>query len=101
MAGYPHPSLGWRVPGWGTPILIPGQNGGTPNWNSMAAGGMPTAFMQEDFVVFVFLGFFAVNCNQNFKTPSIFLCYLHPQKLIKIKPVYLNNSRHFRLIRNI
>ena len=52
----------------GTPVLtwdggtphqgqVPGQDwGGTPNWNSIActcyaAGGMPLAFTQEDFLV--------------------------------------------------
>ena len=53
--GYPHPDLGWAP----CPGQVPGQDGGggsSPNQNSMvctcyAAGGMPLAFTQEDFLV--------------------------------------------------
>ena len=50
--GYPIlPNRGFRMVG--TPI--PGQDEGTPSWNSIActsytAGGMPLSFMQEDFL---------------------------------------------------
>ena len=65
--GVCHPRSGWRYPfpgqygGYlGYPLSVawgPRSGwGGTPNWNSMActclaAGGMPLAFTQEDFVV--------------------------------------------------
>ena len=59
--GEPHPHPGQRG-GAGTPLphrpgQIPGRGGGTPYWNSIAgtcyaAGGMPLAFTQEDFLIF-------------------------------------------------
>ena len=69
MGGTPHPQDGLPPPksaGWDTPHQqdgVPpnpgprsGWGGVTPKWNSMvctccAAGGMPLAFTQEDFLV--------------------------------------------------
>ena len=52
--GTPPPPAGWGTP----PRRGPRSGGDTPNWNSMActccaAGGMPLAFTQEDFLVYV------------------------------------------------
>ena len=91
--GYPHPRSGWGVPH--TPILtrdggtlhpgqVPGQDGGTPNWNSIACtwyatSGMSLAFTQEDFLVEylsdyifpaifnLFLNFFSINIHILYK----------------------------------
>ena len=56
--GY-HPMAGWGYSlsaGWGDPPSQVKTGGSTPNWNSIActcyaAGGMPLAFTQEDFLV--------------------------------------------------
>ena len=75
--GYPHPgqlpgqdggyplSAGWGYP---PPIQVPSQDGGgevTPNQNNIAcicyaAGGMPLAFTQEDFLVWTLFQLFAL-----------------------------------------
>ena len=68
LRGVPHPSLGgtWGTPptrsGWGTPLTRSGCGNPPPNqvWirqssiasTCYAAGGVPLAFTQEDFLVF-------------------------------------------------
>ena len=71
--GYPHPrSWDTPIPGWGYyPDQVPGQEGGTPNWNSIGctcytAGGMPLAFTQEDFL-FIF-NFTNVSLHDHFQS---------------------------------
>ena len=87
--GYPHPnqqdgSTPVSRMGYPFPVQVPGQDGGggvvTLNWNSIActcyaAGGMPLAFTQEDFLVASGFFLFSGNEASHAKMPLLqFLC---------------------------
>ena len=78
--GYPHPDLGWLMPPppfsrMGIPHAIQVRSEvrtemGTPIWNSIActcyaAGGMPLAFTQEDFLVVEIIWVESVNFSHD------------------------------------
>ena len=71
----PSVGLGYLpLAGWGTPVQVPGQEGGaTPNWNRIActcytAGGMSLAFTQKDFLVLHYFQVF-FHCPRDPETP--------------------------------